>query len=171
MRVKAFRLSTRSQFASLDCVNGLRHSITLVITLIWEMNCLTIRALLTSSSVCNKHSLSFLFTGKESNLEKWTKSLWSPLTHSKRSLKQSSALTNAILQLLINNELKFPHDEIKTEKNTYSESSSETIHVKHEFNMYVWKHKLSFTSNDQERTSSALKEKYSASISELFLYV
>lgn len=113
MRVKAFRLSTRSQFASLDCVNGLRHSITLVITLIWEMNCLTIRALLTSSSVCNKHSLSFLFTGKESNLEKWTKSLWSPLTHSKRSLKQSSALTNAILQLLINNELKFPHDEIK----------------------------------------------------------
>lgn len=53
----------------------------------------------------------------------------------------------------------------------YSESSSETIHVKHEFNMYVWKHKLSFTSNDQERTSSVLKEKYSASISELFLYV
>lgn len=55
----------------------------------------------------------FLFTGKESNLEKWTKFLWSPLTHSKRSLKRASALINAILALLINCELKFPHGEIK----------------------------------------------------------
>lgn len=30
--------------------------------------------------------------------------------------------------------------------------------MKHEFNVYVWKHNLSFTSKYQERTSSALKE-------------
>ena len=109
MRVKAYRLSTWSKF----CVTGLRPWITLGIRAIWEMNSLTIHALLTSAVVCNKHSLSFLFTGKELNLEKWTKFSWSPLMHSKRSLKQASGLTIAILQLLINNELKFPHNEIK----------------------------------------------------------
>ena len=94
-------------------VIGLRHWIILGLRPIWEMNCRTIHAHLTSAIECNKHSLSFLFTGKGSNLEKWTKFSWSLLTCSKRPQKQASALTNAILQLLINNELKFPHDEIK----------------------------------------------------------
>jgi len=56
-------------------------------------------------------------------------------------------------------------------KEKYGESFGEKIHVEHEFYLYVWKYNLYFTSNDQERTSSALKEKYNVSITELFLYI